>query len=134
MVENLSDCPDHSEVTVTVPPALKVLYSEVGLMGSDSVGIGGGTQQCPFSATRSVDGRDVTRSPGRRGIESCGPGLTDRRGNFCGRGRRDLDAPRRPRTRRERVASAALMLVSAPLGPEDQVGVARPGIVPIFFL
>ncbi len=32
--------PDHLEVTVAGAPALNVLYSEVGLMGSEIVGVG----------------------------------------------------------------------------------------------
>ena len=45
LVEWVTIFPDHLEVTVTGTPALNVLYSEVGLMGSDFVGVGGPTRQ-----------------------------------------------------------------------------------------
>ena len=47
LVEELVDAvtvfPDHLEVTVAGAPPLNVLYSEVGLKGSETVGVGGGT-------------------------------------------------------------------------------------------
>ncbi len=43
LVEWVTIFPDHLEVTMSGTPALNVLYSEVGLMGSDFVGVGGGT-------------------------------------------------------------------------------------------
>ena len=43
LVEWVTVFPDHLEVKVTATPPLNVLFSEVGLMGSDFVGVGGGT-------------------------------------------------------------------------------------------
>jgi hypothetical protein len=43
LLEWVTVFPDHLEVKVTATPALNVLFSEVGLMGSDFVGVGGGT-------------------------------------------------------------------------------------------
>jgi hypothetical protein len=43
LLEWVTVFPDHLEVKVTATPALNVLFSEVGLMGSDLVGVGGGT-------------------------------------------------------------------------------------------
>jgi site-specific DNA recombinase len=43
LLEWVTVFPDHLEVKVTATPPLNVLFSEVGLMGSDFVGVGGGT-------------------------------------------------------------------------------------------
>jgi hypothetical protein len=43
LVEWVTVFPDHLEVKVSATPPLNVLFSEVGLMGSDFVGVGGGT-------------------------------------------------------------------------------------------
>lgn len=43
LVEAVKVFPDHLEVTVAGAPSLNVLYQEVGLKGSEIVGVGGGT-------------------------------------------------------------------------------------------
>ena len=55
MVESVTVFPDHLEVKIVGSPALHVLYSEVGLKGSENVQVGDPTQ----TRTRTVDERFV---------------------------------------------------------------------------
>jgi hypothetical protein len=43
MVESVTVFPDHMEVKIVGSPALHVLYTEVGLKGSENVQVGGPT-------------------------------------------------------------------------------------------
>jgi adenosyl cobinamide kinase/adenosyl cobinamide phosphate guanylyltransferase len=50
LVEWVTIFPDHLEVTVVGAPALNVLYSDVGFMGSEIVGVGDPKQQISYRA------------------------------------------------------------------------------------
>ena len=68
LIQWVSVFPDHLQVTVSGAPPLHVLYREVGLKQSDSVGVGGGTRN---NALRAFDALPVWGpSRGGEGIRS----------------------------------------------------------------